>query len=57
MEQNPPTLIYLLGLACGLAETADELRAGRPADPDYLERVADALWAYVGSPERRAPER
>lgn len=55
MERNPPTLIHLLGLAVGLAETADEARAGEPVDPDYLDRVADALWAYVGDPARRAP--
>lgn len=54
MEQKPPTLISLIGLAVGLAETAEEVRAGRPVDPDYLDRVADSLWAYVGNRDRDA---
>ena len=57
--QDPATnVIHLLGLAVGLAETADELRAGEPvgAAADYIEKVADLLWGYVGNPARRAPE-
>lgn len=49
-------LIHLLGLACGLAETAQEIREGVMPDPAYLDRVADALWAYVGNRELRADE-
>lgn len=52
-----PRLIYLLGLGVGLGETAEELRAGGSVEDaaDYIERVGDTLWAYVGNP-RRAPE-
>ena len=49
-------LIHLLGLAVGLAEEAEEIREGKTPDTDYLDRVADALWAYVGNPARRAEE-
>jgi len=51
MSDTPPriNLVYLVGLACGLAETAEEVRNGEPVDPDYLDRVAYALWAYVGN--------
>jgi hypothetical protein len=51
---TPPTLINLLGLAVGLSETAEEVRQGEPVDPDYLDRVADSLWAYVGNRDRQA---
>ena len=49
-------LIYLLGLAVGLAEHAEEIRQGEAADPDYMDWVADALWGYVGNPSRRGAE-
>lgn len=51
-------MIHLLGIAVGLAETAEEIRQGNVVDaPDYLDRAADLLWAYVGNPARRADER
>jgi hypothetical protein len=56
-DGTKPTLIHLLGLAVGLSETAEEVRQGKPVDPDYLDRVADSLWAYVGNPDRRADEK
>jgi hypothetical protein len=49
-------LVHLLGLACGLAEHAEEIRQGEQPNPDYLDRVGDALWAYVLDPSLRADE-
>ena len=53
------SLIHLLGLGCGLGETAEELRNGGDVSEaaDYIEKVGDLLWAYVGNPDRRADER
>lgn len=53
MDMEQIDLIYLLGLAVGLAETAEDIRQGKPCDPDYLDRVADSMWTYVGNPARR----